>query len=553
MGMKEIIRLFSAHGTFVQPEVVEYIASKEDPYRFASLLLKELKEYPLVLTLDDVKTVEKFTSVKPENVDNSTGEETVQNQQINDAVMQQDFLLTPGVQIEEEETKEEAEENQEEEDEEGFEVIPVKSARGWKPLAREYEPEVTVIKDVTGKSTCEGNTTDFIQLFRSRYEGIKRLFQSQRRALTNPIPLDKIKKGFLKEMHLIGIVRDVHTTAKGHRIIEIEDERGVATLLVPNNDHQLLQQAQEIVVDEIISVTGTISRNGDLIVVKSLAFPDIHITHEKHVAEVPLYAAFLADTHIGSKMFLSDQWKMLLKWLNGNVGNSRQRDVAGKIKYLVVPGDTVDGIGIYPNQEKELSIKDISKQYETLAQQLQLFPDHITIIVQPGNHDAVRPAEPQPSFEKEIQDLFSGRDIRFVGNPCYLKLHGVEVLSYHGLSLLDYATNIPSLKYNEPIEIMKIALRKRHLAPIYGGYTPLAPEHSDYMIIDRIPDIFVTGHVHLSSIGEYRGVTLINASSWQAQTSYQRMLNFIPDPAKLPIVDLKTGSATTMDFTTKVP
>lgn len=172
--------------------------------------------------------------------------------------------------------------------------------------------------------------------------------------------------------------------------------------------------------------------------------------------------------------------------------------------------------------------------------------------MQPGNHDAVRPAEPQPTFEKEIQDLFSGRDIRFVGNPCYLTLHGVEVLSYHGLSLLDYATSIPSLKYDEPVDIMKTALRKRHLAPIYGGYTPLAPEHSDYMIIDRIPDIFVTGHVHLSSIGEYRGVTLINASSWQAQTSYQRMLNFVPDPGKLPVVDLKTGGATTMDFTRRV-
>jgi len=99
---------------------------------------------------------------------------------------------------------------------------------------------------------------------------------------------------------------------------------------------------------------------------------------------------------------------------------------------------------------------------------------------------------------------------------------------------------------------MKIMLQKHHLAPIYGGYTPLAPEHHDYMIINRIPDIFVTGHVHLAMIGEYRGITLINASSWQAQTSYQKMLNFTPDPAKLPIADLKTGNVTMMDFTKQV-
>jgi len=101
------------------------------------------------------------------------------------------------------------------------------------------------------------------------------------------------------------------------------------------------------------------------------------------------------------------------------------------------------------------------------------------------------------------------------------------------------------------LEIMKVMLKKHHLAPAYGGYTPLAPEHLDYMVIDRIPDIFVTGHVHLATIGAYRGVTLINASSWQSQTSYQKMLNFIPDPAKLPIADLKTGNVTMMDFSGK--
>ena len=71
------------------------------------------------------------------------------------------------------------------------------------------------------------------------------------------------------------------------------------------------------------------------------------------------------------------------------------------------------------------------------------------------------------------------------------------------------------------------------------------------MVIEKAPDIFVTGHVHLATIGEYRGVTLINASSWQSQTSYQKMLNFVPDPAKIPIANLKTGNVTMMDFKRK--
>jgi DNA polymerase II small subunit len=233
------------------------------------------------------------------------------------------------------------------------------------------------------------------------------------------------------------------------------------------------------------------------------------------------------------------------------MGNSRQKDVASRIKYIVIPGDVVDGIGIYPDQYKELSITDVYRQYEATAEQLNLIPDHISIIMQPGNHDAVRPAEPQPTFDNDIQNLFSSNNITFIGNPCYFSLNGVEVLSYHGQSMLDYSTNVKCLKYNEPVEIMKIMLKKHHLSPVYGGYTPLAPEHFDYMVIDKIPDIFVTGHVHLATIGEYRGVTLINASSWQAQTSYQRMLNFIPDPAKIPIANLKTGNVTMMDFNRK--
>jgi DNA polymerase II small subunit len=230
------------------------------------------------------------------------------------------------------------------------------------------------------------------------------------------------------------------------------------------------------------------------------------------------------------------------------LGNTRQKTVAGKIKYLIISGDTVDGIGIYPNQELELDIPDLYKQYEELANQLANIPDYIKIIMQPGNHDAVRPAEPQPTFEKEIQKLFSANDVTFISNPSTFSIHSVEVLSYHGLSLLDFATSIQKLKFNEPIEIMKFMLQKHHLAPVYGGFTPLAPEHKDYMIINHIPDIFVTGHVHLAQIGEYRGVNLINASSWQSQTDYQKMLNFIPSPAKLPIADLQTGNVTMMDF-----
>lgn len=496
MGMKEIIKLFSEKGILVEPEVLDYISSKDNPKEFAENIASKLTGSSLVLTLEEIK--------KMEGTEN--GEE------LKTEVLKQ---------------------------------IPV--GTGEKSIGREYESDVKIIKDITGKITCRGDVDDFTKLFNSRFKKIKRIFQSQRRGLTNTIPLKKLREGKIKEGQVIGIVKDVRTTQKGYRIVEIEDEDDCITILIPNDDPRLRQQAQEIVYDEVLSFRVTSCRN-DLFVAQSISFPDISLNHKKKKAEAPVCVAFPSDTHIGSKKFLKDQWNRLIKWLNGEIGNSRQRDVARRIKYVVIPGDTVDGIGVYPDQDKELEVSDIYKQYQILSEELQKIPDHITVIIQPGNHDAARPAEPQPALEKEIQDLFSGKDFIFVGNPCYFSLSGVEILSYHGQSLLDFSTNIPDLRYNQPIDIMKIALRKRHLAPIYGGHTPIAPEHEDFMVIEDIPDIFVTGHVHLSSVGEYRGVTLINASSWQAQTNYQKMLNFVPDPGKLPIVDLRTGNATTMDF-----
>ncbi len=552
--MKSILKLFSEHSTFIQPDALKYISSKEDPNEFASFLIENLKEYPLILTVENIRYIEESTKIKeiPTLDNNLLDKKEVQNKILSE-------MYNSNVLIEEIPNNDEYDdtdtEDQLESDIGGTEkkaprTLEIKAVKGWKPVSKEYESEIEILEDVTGNSTCEGTTQDFVKLFRYRYNVLRKILRNQRREMINTIPINRIKKS-LSDVQLVGIVKSVKTTVNGHRLIEIEDETGTATLMALKDHKEVSQLANEVVVDEIIGVVGKISKNGDLIIVQNIVFPDIKLQHDKNRAEVPVCVAFLSDIHMGSNMFMEDEWNAFLKWINGSLGNSRQKDVASKIKYLILPGDLVDGIGIYPNQEKELSISNIYEQYEALAKQLEFIPDHISVVLQPGNHDAVRPAEPQPTFEKEIRDLFSGREFIFVGNPCYLSLHGVEILSYHGQSLLDFSTNIQYLNYNEPTEVMKVMLKKRHLAPAYGGYTPLAPEHTDYMIIDKVPDIFVTGHVHISNIDNYRGVTLINASSWQAQTSYQKMLNFIPDSAKLPIVNLKTGNATTMDFDRK--
>jgi DNA polymerase II small subunit len=167
----------------------------------------------------------------------------------------------------------------------------------------------------------------------------------------------------------------------------------------------------------------------------------------------------------------------------------------------------------------------------------------------PGNHDAVRPAEPQPTFPEGIKELFDP-NIHFVGNPCHFTLNGIGVLAYHGMSIYDYIGAIQKLTYENPLETMKEMLKRRHLAPIYGGKTPIAPENEDYLVVDPVPDIFVTGHVHSIGVEKYKGTLLINASAWQSQTPYQKMRNFQPKPAKAVIVDLSNRKHQIKDFLT---
>ena len=78
--------------------------------------------------------------------------------------------------------------------------------------------------------------------------------------------------------------------------------------------------------------------------------------------------ALISDTHFGSSDWVEKVWHRFVDLLNCRIGDDRQIEQAGKVKYLCIAGDLVDGIGIYPNQENRLAISDIYAQYEAVAQ-----------------------------------------------------------------------------------------------------------------------------------------------------------------------------------------
>jgi DNA polymerase II small subunit len=97
---------------------------------------------------------------------------------------------------------------------------------------------------------------------------------------------------------------------------------------------------------------------------------------------------------------------------------------------------------------------------------------------------------------------------------------------------------------------MKVLLRARHLAPIFGLRTPIAPEIEDHLVIDEVPDIFHAGHVHTVGVERYKSTLIINSGTWQAQTGYQANLGISPRPGIVPIVNLATIDIIWKEFLT---
>ena len=395
--------------------------------------------------------------------------------------------------------------------------------------------EVKVLKDITGDSTCVGNVIDFAKLFNDRYATLKKMLQ-RRRELSGLVTIAKAKK-VQRDIRFVGIVNDVRSTKNGHTMIDLEDEEDRIQVLLMKGSKKA---SESFVKDEVIGIIGSFSKDGEIVIAKEIIRPEVPINSGITPNGSDSILAFVSDIHVGSTEFLSDAWNRFISWLNKD-------PVAKDIKYILMPGDLVDGIGIYPGQEDELLIEDIYAQYTELARLVAMIPSSIKVIMMPGNHDAVRLAEPQPALPLQLASMFEPRTM-FVGNPCYLEIEGRTILAYHGRSMDDLVASIRNLSYGNPVEIMKEMLKRRHMAPTYGERTAIAPEQKDYLVIDRVPNIFVTGQVHACEIGEYRGIKLINASAWQSQTSYQRMHNQIPDPAKVPMINLGTGEIWVEDF-----
>lgn len=488
MSRREVLSEAARRRMFLSPDALEIIMSRQEPLAFTNTVLQSLAGNPMFVTKEDVL-----------------------------ACLEGDapaFASPPEV----------------------------------RPSVRSGRSEIKVVDgtDITGNSTCEGTIEDFARYFQSRYSILKRIIERNRR-FGQAVPIDRAM-GMDREVRVIGMISSRKVTENKHLILEIEDDEGGSCNVLITSEKPFVNGVY--VTDQVIGVIGKPVKRPEkgrdgrekkgMISATEIVNPDVPANHAWERSDSGSVVGFLSDVHIGSYTFLEKNWRKMIAWLKENSENVG-------LEYIVLPGDVVDGVGIFPGQEEELNIDSVFQQYDTLAEYLKEVPDHIQMVIHPGNHDACRPAEPQPALDKRFLSRFDSNVI-MTGNPINLEIEGRRILSYHGRSIDDWISSVQQLTYDDPIAVMRQMMTMRHLAPVYGMKTALAPEKKDYMAIETAPDIFVSGHVHGAGYEDYRGIKLINASTWQDQTEYQKMHNFNPQPGIMPLVHLGSGQVRMRDF-----
>ncbi|MDD5023079.1 MAG: DNA-directed DNA polymerase II small subunit [Candidatus ainarchaeum sp.] len=450
---------------------------------------------------------------------------------LNNSDVEKEIIDSGKKYIDEEEVKKLIEKKKEEQ-------IVVKRPYSFKPLSKEYSSNIKVLdRDVTGNSRTTGSIDDFVEYFRNRYSKLSKMLKKFDPKYPET-KVEDLKKSMNQQVKIIVMVTDIRETKNKNILLEGEDLTGICKIVISQGKEKLFELGRRIIKDDVIAIRGKVLEA--FVIAEDIEWPDLPITREKKLSENDLAAAYLSDIHFGSNNFLEESLERFISWIKGENG---AESLASKVKYILIAGDIVDGIGIYPNQEKELIVSDIYKQYEIFNDFVERLPEYIEVIAIPGNHDAVRRGEPSPALESDLISC----DITSLGNPSTVVLEGIKHVLYHGTSMDSLISSLYYLSYKKPEVVMEEYLKRRHFSTLYGGNL-IVPEKKDYLVLEEEPDVLHMGHIHKNGYGYYRGTVMINSGTFQARTEFQVRQGHVPTPGIVPVYEFKTGRLKTLNF-----
>ncbi len=421
--------------------------------------------------------------------------------------------------------------------------------RSETPPAAEVDAEVEIVEEVKSV-TADGSVEGFVQHFRDRLERLR----PKIRGMFDEEWVDSLKELAMRVRKeegvycFAGVVTNLGGSERAH-VMTLEDETGEIRVIVPKSKapEAFEKVERDVAPGMVVGVKAFVKIQRGLVAFVGDKYGEIVLPGEgarKNRApkvEDDIRVVFIGDTHVGSKRFREDLFERFIRWLN-----DPSDPVAGRVKYVLVTGDVVDGIGIYPGQRDELEIPDIDQQYERFARYLEEFPDWVEVVIIPGNHDAIRQALPQPSLRSSdpAQPLTELDGVHLPSNPALVRLHGeLDVLMFHGQSLDDIILSRPDAEH-DPNGVRRAAeacLRARHLVPMYGESVPIAPLPEDYLVVNKLPHVFAVGHTHIKALHHWRGCDVISTATFQEQTDFQRKVGIEPTVGRVIVYDPSEG------------
>ena len=551
-NLSKIISFVTSKGFQIHPDALTLIEKIQDNYFqvIDEILLdkKKKKEKSIVIRTEDIKNFVKIPNYKSSTENKNNNQIIISETKISpsSSFPSSTMIKYDNINIEEN--------NDAMEDEILF-SIKKNSLNKYK---EKMDENFKIIYDTNDKINSSEGVEGYTSLFRSRYEKSLRIL-SLRQDSKRVKKIETIKqlfnqsninyKSLSKEeannsvVIAAGLVMEKDIKNNNYDIT-IDDQTGLLT--ATTFDEDLKKQISMLAVDQMVMIEFEINSKRRKNTIKNLFSLDVP-DRIPNRSKTEVFSILISDLHIGSKFFMEKEFQSFLEWLNGNDRDSK--DIISKIKYICICGDLIDGIGIFPNQDRELLEKDSFSQMDHAINILSKIPKHMKVFLIPGNHDLGRRALPQPAIPKKYAEkIYSLNNITMLGNPCMINMEGIKILMFHGQSLDDIIASIPGLSYSKPAEAMKILLKSRHLSPIYGQRTPIAPEKEDMMVIEEVPDILHSGHVHVIDVDSYKGTLLVNSGAWQSQTPFQQTMGITPTPGIAIAINLSNLKPFKIDF-----
>lgn len=390
------------------------------------------------------------------------------------------------------------------------------------------ELDLKVLKPTYEEIRMEGRAEEFTVYRVTRFGALWRI-TSQR-----GLPLRSLREVLESgdEGYAVCEVREV-SKGDGYYRLRLEDPNGIWTAIAPARDRSLSEKVETLCRDMVIAVRA--AARGSRLIVRDVMLPDVPQS-DRPFRGPDVRLCIASDVHIGSSRFNRRAFEDFLDWLS-----SEHEEL--NVRMLLINGDLVDGVFVYPNQREELEIRTLRDQFAEAGRLLARVPKSVKVAYVPGNHEPVRRALPQPPVHADHRRLLDpeGRFI-FLGNPALVEVGGARLMLFHGQTMDDVIQSSMRFSYSDlrrtAGEVMEVLLRSRHLAPSME-VTPVIPWREDHLLLEEVPHVLATGHIHVAAFRVYRGVRLVNSGTFQDQTRLQKGVGLEPTVGTVAVLDLR--------------